>query len=151
MPRLKPIASSTLRLIGWRERVRLPELALGTLIAKVDTGARSAALHAEEIVIHGNRVRFVVPVNGKNHHHDLPLAGHRRVKNSSGRTESRAVIETAIAIGDEQWQAEVTLTNRRDMGVPMLMGRATIRGRYAVHPGKAFILSRSKPAKKKKS
>ena len=131
-------------LIGWRERVRLPELGVGLITAKIDTGARSAALHAEDIEVHGSRVRFRVPLNGREHQYDLPLAGHRRVKSTSGHSEARAVIETDVVVGSHRFAAEITLTDRADMGVPMLLGRASIRGRFVVHPGRSFILSKKK-------
>jgi hypothetical protein len=129
-------------LIGWRERIRLPGLGLGPLTAKVDTGARSAALHAEDIRIRGRHVTF--SVHGKPC--EAKLHGKRRVKNSSGLSETRAVIETEIKIGKSLFTAEVTLTDRTDMGVPMLLGRATIRGRYLVHPGRSFIITKIKRA-----
>lgn len=155
MPRLrsKPAVLPP-ALIGWRERVRLPALGIGPIVAKVDTGARTAALHAEdiEIEIRGLRrlVRFTVPIDGRNHHCEAALAGHRQVKNTSGKSQNRAVIETEIGIGPERIMAEVTLTDRTDMGVPMLLGRATVRGRFIVHPGKSFILSRPKRPRKKR-
>ena len=150
MPRLKekPTRREPL-LIGWRERVRLPELAVGIIIAKVDTGARSAALHAEDIEVHGSRVRFRVPLNGRDHVYDLPLTGHRRVKSTSGHSEARAVIETDVQVGEHRFTAEITLTNRTDMGMPMLLGRAAVRGRFVVDPGRSFLLSRKKKRKQK--
>ncbi len=149
MPRIKASPAPP-RLIGWREHVRLPDLALGLIIAKVDTGARSAALHAEDIRVHGERVRFTVPLHGRNHHYDLPLSGQRRVKSTSGHAEHRAVIETTLALGAESWPIEVTLTDRAGMGVPMLLGRKSISGRFAVSPSRSFVITRLKPRKKKK-
>jgi hypothetical protein len=137
----RPPVVRALELIGWRESVRLPELKAGMLEAKVDTGARSAALHADEILVHGRRVSF--RLGGRLH--DMPFSGQRRVKNSGGRTETRVVIETEIKIGRHRFATEVTLTDRADMGVPMLIGRATIRGRFLVHPGRAFIQSKKAP------
>jgi hypothetical protein len=146
MPRLKSKMLSALppSLIGWRERVHLPRLGLGPIIAKIDTGARSAALHAEDISIKGHHVKFSVPMNGVNHHFELPFKGQRRVKSTSGHSEVRAVVETEIAIGTTTFTAEITLTDRTDMGVPMLLGRATIRGKFVVHPGRSFLISRTK-------
>ena len=146
MPRLKSKTHSAIppSLIGWRERVHLPKLGLGPLIAKIDTGARSAALHAEDIVIKGHHVNFCVPINGSNRCYELPIIGHRRVKSTSGHSEMRAVVETDIAIGGTKFTAEITLTDRTDMGVPMLLGRATIRGKFIVHPGRSFLISRTK-------
>ena len=148
MPRLKTrTPSAPPALIGWRERVRLPQLAVGIIVAKVDTGAKSAALHAEDIEVHGGRVRFRVPLNGRDHEYNLPLAGHRRVKSTSGHSEARAVIETDVVVGEHRFAIEITLTNRTDMGVPMLLGRSSIKGRFAVHPGKSYILSRKRKRK----
>jgi hypothetical protein len=139
-------------IIGWREYVRLPGLGIGKFIAKIDTGARSAALHAENIEIsgHGQRkiVKFIVPIDGRHHHCQLPLVGERRVKNSSGTSELRAVVETEIQLGKRRISTEITLTNRIDMGVPMLLGRATVRDHFLVHPGRSFLISAGKPAKK---
>ena len=149
MPRLKSKSVAALpELIGWRELVRLPELGLGPLIAKIDTGARSAALHAEDIHVQVNRVRFRVAINCRNHFCEAPVKGQRRVKNSSGRSEARLVIETFIAIGGYLMKGDITLTDRTVMGVPMLLGRAAIRGRFIVHPGRTFIISTRKRKKK---
>ncbi len=133
-----------LPMIGWKERVYLPDLGLGPIEAKIDTGARSAALHADDIAIRGRRVRFSVPINGRRHWQDAALAGQRRVKSSSGHTEIRAVIETRVTLGNHAFTIEVTLTDRRDMGVPMLLGRSSVRGLFLVNPGKSFILSKTK-------
>jgi hypothetical protein len=138
--------------IGWREHVKLPQLGIGTFVAKIDTGARSAALHAENIEISGSgqrkTVKFTVSINDRHHHCQLPLIGERRVKNSSGISELRAVVETEVQLGKRCLQTEVTLTNRTDMGVPMLLGRATVRDHFLVHPGRSFLISPPKTAKK---
>ena len=146
MPRLKSkLQPDTLpSLIGWRERVHLPRLGLGPLIAKIDTGARSAALHAEHIEIKNQHVSFSVPVNGRNQYFELPVKDQRRVKSTSGHSQTRVVVETEIEIGPHRFSAEITLTDRTDMGVPMLLGRASMRGRFVVHPGRYFIITRKK-------
>lgn len=131
-------------LIGWRERVRLPDIGVGPIVAKIDTGARSAALHAEDIRVSGSRVRFRVSVNGRHHQCELAIKGRRRVKSTSGHSETRPVVETDVTIGGHRFATEITLTDRTDMGVPMLLGRVSIRGRFAVHPGRSFIVSREK-------
>ncbi|MBM3520855.1 MAG: ATP-dependent zinc protease, partial [Alphaproteobacteria bacterium] len=74
-------------IIGWRERVRLPKIGIGPIVAKIDTGARSAALHAKNIRVAGHTVHFRVPVGGRVHHCELRLAGRRHVKSSSGHRE----------------------------------------------------------------
>ena len=74
---------------------------------------------------------------------DLPLHGVKRVKSSTGTVEDRWVVETEIELGQTRWRALVTLTDRNEMGLPMLLGRATLRGRFVVHPGRSFLLTRS--------
>ncbi|MGQ0485664.1 MAG: ATP-dependent zinc protease family protein [Hyphomicrobiales bacterium] len=146
MPRLKSKLhpATPPALIGWREQVHLPKLGLGPIVAKIDTGARSAALHAEDIHVQGHRVRFLIPVNGRYHHCELPVHGRRRIRSSSGHSEVRIVVETDLAIGNKKFAIEITLTDRTDMGVPMLLGRAAIRGKFLVHPGRSFLISRQK-------
>jgi hypothetical protein len=147
-------------IIGWREHVDLPKLGIGPIIAKIDTGARSAALHAEEIeLLHGGRkVRFKVPRNASSAKRvtcELPVVDWRMVKNSGGRSELRFVVETDVAIGGLRFTAEITLTDRTDMGVPMLLGRKTLLDKFLVHPAKSFVLSKTsaapKPKQKKRS
>lgn len=144
MPRLKPRPVTLPALIGWRERVSIPALGIGVIVAKIDTGARTAALHATDIHQAGNHVAFVVPVKGRNHHCYLALKGKKRVKSSSGHSQARAVVETEVKIGAQRLKIDVTLTDRSDMGVPMLLGRDSIRGRFAVDPARSFILSTKK-------
>jgi hypothetical protein len=136
-------------LAGWREFVHLPELGIGPLRAKLDTGARSAALHAENMTVYvknnQHRIRFDVPSGGGSRRVkrcDLALADPRRVKNTGGRSELRHVIETQIRLGKSVWVTHITLTDRTDMGVPMLLGRTTIKNRFLIHPGRSFMLTR---------
>ena len=89
-------------------------------------------------------IRFRVPHGTRHRYVELHHKGERRVKSTSGRIETRVVIETVIAIGKDSFPVEITLTDRSDMGVPMLLGRAAVRGRYVVHPGRSFLLSREK-------
>ncbi|MGH8595851.1 MAG: ATP-dependent zinc protease family protein [Gammaproteobacteria bacterium] len=140
-------------LAGWREYVHLPELGIGPLRAKLDTGARSAALHAENITVYvknnQTRIRFDVPVKTGSHRVkrcDLALADARRVKNTGGRIELRHVVETQIRLGQSAWVSHITLTDRADMGVPMLLGRTTIKNRFLIHPGRSFMLTHAPAA-----
>jgi hypothetical protein len=135
-------------LIGWRERVSLPALGIGTFTAKIDTGARSAALHATNILRDDHHVTFTLPLPRRRHHCRLPLKGMRRVRSSSGHAETRAVVEMEVKIGRHLLKMDVTLTDRTDMGVAMLLGRASIGQGVVVHPTRTNILS---PRKRKAS
>jgi hypothetical protein len=132
----KALAASS-PLIGWRERVRLPEIGIGPIEAKIDTGARTAALHAKDIRIEGRGLHRKV-------HFRVPLNGRKRIKSTSGHSQSRAVVETLIAVGEVTIRAFITLTDRADMGVPLLLGRATVKAHFIVHPGRSYIVSRKK-------
>lgn len=145
--RQKPAKDGQPMIIGWREKVSLPKLGVGLFTAKIDTGARSAALHATGIRQDDHHVDFVLPLKRRHHHCRLPLKGLRRVKSSSGHTETRAVVETEVRIGRHLLRMEITLTDRADMGVPMLLGRNSIGHDFLVHPTRTNILS----ARKRKS
>ena len=136
------------KVMGWREMVFLPELGLGPINAKADTGALSAALHAENItVISRDGVRLVefdAYVDDERAHTrrcDLPVHGVKRVRSSSGAVEERWTVETDIELSGERWTALLTLTDRADMVTPLLLGRATLRGRFLVHPGRSYLLT----------
>ncbi len=147
-----------LRTIGWREWLVLPDLGIKRIKAKVDTGARSSALHAfdlEEITIDGGPgVRFKVhPIQRDSDTSvtaEAQLIDQRWVRSSTGRATLRPVIRTLAVLGDELWPIEVTLVRRDLMGFRMLLGRQAIRGRFVVDPGRSFLLGRAGKKKKKK-
>jgi hypothetical protein len=126
-----------LPLAGWKEAVVFPRLKLGPIIAKLDTGARTSSLHADSIEISGRRVKFAI---GRKRL-AAPLVGHRRVKSSNGLSETRAVIRATVLLGQQSIKTEITLTDRADMDVPMLLGRNTLKGLCLVNPGKTFLLT----------
>ena len=142
--RQKSVKDDEITIIGWREKVSLPRLGVGTFSAKIDTGARSAALHATDITRDDHHVTFVLPLPKRHHHCRLPLKGLRRVKSSNGQIETRAVVETEVKIGKTILHMEVTLTDRTDMGVAMLLGRGSIGHGFLVHPTRTNILSARK-------
>ena len=135
--------------IGWREWVALPDLGIEQIKAKIDTGARTSALHAFRVTpsqVDGvPHVRFFLhPVQ----HRRVPVVAcearvvdERTVTSSNGRTEHRYVIETQLRIGSLFWPIEITLTDRDQMGFRMLLGRQAVRRRVLVDPGRSFLLS----------
>jgi hypothetical protein len=131
-------------LIGWKEDVSLPLLGVGMLIAKIDTGAKISALHADDIAVTGHTVRFSLVLDDKTRRCSASLVDQKKIKSSNGFSELRPVIETEIQVGQNTFTSLVTLTNRTDMGVPMLLGRLSLKGRFLVHPGRSFLLSRKK-------
>ena len=146
-----------LLIIGWRERVVLPALGIPKIKAKIDTGARSSALHAfnvEPFQLDGKEmVRFQVHPKQRNTHQTITAAAelleYRHVRNSGGQAQLRPVIQTRVELGGQQWTIELTLTNRDVMGFRMLLGRQAVRRRFLVDPGKSFLQGQSqvKPEK----
>lgn len=133
--------------LGWREWISLPALGIEYLKAKVDTGARTSALHAfhvEEFRERGVRmVRFRLhPIQRRE---DVVLscvtevADRRLVSDSGGHREQRLVIVTPLRLGGKEWPIEMTLTNRDNMQFRMLLGRTAIRGRFLVDPNASYL------------
>lgn len=134
--------------LGWREWLALPGLGIDRIKAKVDTGARTSALHAFEIeeFASGKRLRFRM--------HPLQrdsdtvadcvadVVDRRIVSDSGGHRELRWVIETDLAIGPYRWPAEFTLTSRDNMLFRMLLGRTAIAGRAVVNPARSYLVGR---------
>lgn len=133
--------------VGWREWLRLPELGVNLIKAKVDTGARTSALHAENVrfVHRGDRtlVHFTIHPRQRSKHLAIdavaPLLGERRVKSSSGSLELRPVIVTRVNVGGVEWPIEITLTRRDVMGFRMLLGRQALRRHAIVDPGRSYV------------
>lgn len=135
------------QIIGWREWVELPELGIKQIKAKVDSGARTASLHAFDMKVYkrgkNEFVKFSIhPVqkSGKNEiicH--AKILEYRKVKSSNGATELRPVILTPLRLMGEEWEIEVTLTNRDEMGFRMLLGRKTIRTKFLIDTNRSFL------------
>ncbi len=137
--------------IGWREWLALPELQIPAIKAKIDTGARTSALHAffvEPFAKDGlQMVRFGVHPLQKRLDLEIvceaPVKDYRSVSDSGGHREMRYVIETEICLGDQAFRAEVTLTNRDNMRFRMLLGRTAMEG-MSVFPDKSYLTGRLK-------
>ena len=125
---------------GWREWVNLPDLGLPMIKAKVDTGARTSALHAFELYpFMENRVQCIEfsihPLQGSSNlviRCKANVVDRRFVTDSGGHKEERWVIETPLSIGAYTWPIEITLTARHNMKYRMLLGRSAIKNRALV-------------------
>ena len=140
-------------LIGWRERIALPELGIALVQAKIDTGARTSALHATRIRRFekdgAEWLRFHIPhASGlKARDVEAPLLDQRRIKNTSGLGEDRLVIGTLLVLGDRCWRIEMSLADRTEMAMPIILGRTAIRKRgILVDAGKSFLARMPVPA-----
>lgn len=137
--------------IGWREWLILPELNVPAIKAKIDTGARTSALHAffvEPFINDGcEMVRFGVHPLQKRHDVEIvcvaPVKDFREISDSGGHREMRYVIETKVLLGESSRSIEMTLTNRDNMKFRMLLGRTAMAGLLVV-PDKSYLTGRKK-------
>lgn len=133
--------------LGWEEWLGLPGLGLPAIKAKIDTGAKTSALHALELEPFGpannRQLRFTIHPNPENPQLAIvcsaKIKDQREIKSSNGETELRYVIETEASCGDVKWPIELTLTNRSDMAYKMLLGRSSISENMIVNPNESFI------------
>lgn len=136
-----------LPVIGWREWVSLPGLGVNAIKAKIDTGARTSALHAYGVrveTIDGKEVVHfrVYPVQRQRRgaiRVTAPLVGWKVIRSSSGHSSRRPVIRTTLGWMGQRWPIEITLTNRDQMGFRMLLGRQAIRRHAIVDPARSYI------------
>ncbi|MGD9501038.1 MAG: ATP-dependent zinc protease [Methyloceanibacter sp.] len=146
--------------IGWREWAALPDLGIGAIKAKVDTGARTSALHAYKIAPFRRAgalwVRFELhPLQRSDAMKvacEARAIDERTVRNSGGGVEHRYIIETRLQLGDRIWPIELALANRDQMGFRMLLGRTALEHRVLVEPGRSYLLGtrRALPRKSRK-
>lgn len=132
--------------IGWREMVALPEFGIASMRAKIDTGARTSALHALDQLRFDKDgvpwVKFRVPIPGtpRTTHFSAPVLDERDIRNTSGEPENRIVIRVLLILGWHRWHVEVSLANREKMEFDMILGRTAIRRRgITVNPGRSFL------------
>ncbi len=134
--------------IGWREWTTFPDLGIDKVKAKIDTGARSSALHAYAIEYYKTksgklRAKFTVHPLQKNNKYSVQchadVIDQRYIKSSSGQKELRTTILTPLKIGTLVWPIELTLTNRDSMGFRLLIGRTALRKRFLVDPQRSFL------------
>jgi hypothetical protein len=137
-----------LHVIGWREWVSFPELGIPGIKAKIDSGARTSALHtfALETFSEGGRRRVRFAIHPLQRRKDVELLctadviDERVVRDSGGHPERRLVIRSPLHLGAQQWPIEITLTNREDMLFRLLLGRSALAAaELLVNPGSSYL------------
>ncbi|MEL7311722.1 MAG: ATP-dependent zinc protease [Pseudomonadota bacterium] len=142
---------------GWREWVSLPNLGLNAIKAKLDTGARTSALHAWDIEPFTRDGEPWVSFHVHPIHRDqnevkrceAMLVDQRTIKSSSGTTTHRCVIRSTLRLGARDWPIELTLVNRKQMLFRLLLGRTALRDHALVDPKMSYLLSGKRPRRDK--
>jgi hypothetical protein len=129
---------------GWREYADLPQLDIFRIKAKLDTGARTSALHVYQLTVD---LEPSVPLAHFMIKHDrisrlltMPVVDQRWIKDSGGHRQHRPVIQTLLRLGGQQWPIEITLTNRSGMRHGLLLGRSALQARLQIDPAQTFLL-----------
>jgi len=136
--------------VGWKEWVMLPALSAEPIHAKIDTGARTSALHVETLrIVETDDGRFAEfgffkprkdeKLSDRFFPFRARLVDRRKVKSSTGHEQIRAVIKTDLAIAGIIHPIEITLTDRTRMEFPMLVGRSALRRHVIVDPGRSYL------------
>lgn len=130
-------------IIGGREKIRLPEVSRNKILARIDTGAKSSSVHCEKYWIESVKGKKVLYAAVLNRHHLLKFTQFRikKVKSSNGLAEKRFVVKLNLEIGEHLFEADFTLSNRRKMKHPVLLGRRFLRGHFLVDVSRNFMLS----------
>lgn len=137
-------------IIGWQEWAELPKLGIPAIKCKIDTGAKTSALHADAIepyIRHGERyVQFLVHPLQQHKHTEVECTAkvleERTIKNSGGKKEHRYVIVSPIILGHLTWPIEISLTNRDPMAFRMLLGRDALKHLFVIDPIKNLCQGR---------
>ncbi len=135
-------------IVGWREWLALPEFGVPAIKAKVDTGARSSALHTHDYEVFGRNssdwVRFDLrPLRSSDEilvRCEAEVTDFREVRDSGGHPETRPFVRTNVRLGELEWPIELSLTNRESMEFRMLLGRTALRDRFLVDSAASYLL-----------
>lgn len=131
-------------LIGAAERVDLPEWGVRRLRAKIDTGARTSALHVNGVEVIGpDRVRFTIVLHRDKHDErvtvEAPIVRRARVRSSSGKSKERIIVATRVVLGGVEREIEISLASRRRMIFRMLLGRSALGDDFLVDPSRRYL------------
>jgi len=142
----RPVTPDPSQVYGWREKILIDGIE-GKIYAKLDTGAYTSSIHAEETELFerdGKKwVRFIVTEPRKKDSPrvriEAPLVRIARIKNPGGESETREVVRLAFKIGERKLRGDFTLNNRSNMLSAVLIGRTTIRELGWIDPSRTNL------------
>ena len=135
--------------IGWREWVGLPDLGIRRVKVKVDTGARTSAIHAWDLRRYRaggcDMVDFMLHPRQRDDKRVVAgvaeVIDERSVRSSNGQVSRRPVVLMRLEVGEESLVTQVTLVDRDEMGFRMLLGRRALAKRFVVDPARSYVVS----------
>jgi hypothetical protein len=135
--------------LGWRERLALPQFGIALLRAKLDTGARSSSLHVDtlETFQHNGAtwLRFSLTLGRRQRRTvqcEAPAHDRRIVTDTGGHRTERWFVRSDVQLAGARFAIDISLTDRRHMLFPMLLGRSALHGRFAVDPALSYTQPR---------
>jgi hypothetical protein len=142
--------------IGWREKIQIPVFTNRKIKAKIDTGARTSALHVTNIKYfkkgRSQWVQFKVHPEQDSAKPaflcESKVLEIRKIKSSTGHVTERPVIKVEMKLGTETFESELTLVNRDMMGFRMLLGRKALKNRFVVNVAKSYMGRKQKRTSK---
>ena len=140
--------------VGWRELIDLPDWGIKGVRAKIDTGAKSSALHVEDVKeLPHNQIEFHVVLNELKVRKKIvtKILKKAHVKSSSGVKTSRWYVETKLRMGKETRKVHVNLVSREEMSFRMLIGRSALKDKFLVDVSRSFLLERTKNKERRQS
>ncbi len=143
-------STSDAALIGWREWAAFPDWEIASIKAKIDTGAKTSAVHAFDISVSERKGKrfaafMLAPLQRRLRpalRCRAPLVGRRRIRCSNGAVEERYVVKAKLKLGAETFVIELSLADRDEMGFRLLLGRDALKRRFLVDPGASFLLGK---------
>jgi hypothetical protein len=143
------LLGADLIMVGWRERLALPQLGISMLKAKLDTGARSSSLHVDTLESFQRDgvtwLRFTMHTSRRQPADvccEVPALDRRTVTDTGGRRTERWFIRSQVQLAGQCFSVDINLTDRRHMLFPLLLGRSALTGRFAVDPARSYTQSR---------
>jgi len=146
------------RIIGRKDKGDFPDLGLKDIDIKIDTGAYTSALHCTKIIskeVKGKKIVTFTLLDPTSEHYDSKKITtddfrEKRIKSSFGSSEKRYIVKTQIILFGEEYEIDLSLSERGEMKIPILIGRKFLMGKFIVNPSKYDISYKLKKSKKKK-
>ena len=141
----------TLPTLGWKEEASLPEWGINGLRVKLDTGARTSALHVLRFRVVGHHehdgepmpvARLTVPLSRDDSDQTVtvttPVIGYKSVRDTRARSELRPIVRTRLVCGPLDVDIDISVTDRAGMIFRMILGRKALAGRVVVDPARGY-------------